>query len=81
MTDKSNTYFDRAQNDPDAPGGRYAKPSIPVVGAGPLPLAVPAWSRDLAAMPLEPPLGADVNAVPDLCMPEGRRAQPTWRRY
>ncbi|TFV74113.1 hypothetical protein E4K64_19160 [Bradyrhizobium frederickii] len=33
--------------------------------ATPPPLAAPQWSRDLAALPKEPPLGDDVNALPD----------------
>ena len=94
MTDKPTTYADLTAAFDPAPGGRYARPATPVVGAGPLPLAVPQWSRDLAAMPIEEPLGIRVDDVPALGFPaEERLARekaeaeaeqpsiPTLRRY
>jgi len=57
------TYHAMAQGDPDAEGGPT------VTGARPKPygadLPGPAWSRDLAALPPERPLGIDIDAVED----------------
>lgn len=36
-----------------------------LIGSATPPLAGPQWSRDLAALPKEPPLGDDVNSLPD----------------
>lgn len=64
---KSTTYFQIARGSADEAGGRFARqqPSA-IVGADPLPLVAPAWSSDLAKLGPEPPLGFDVNEVPDL---------------
>lgn len=53
---KPTTYFEMAQVDADESGGRFGRQTPrAVTGAGPaLPLAAPAWSRDLAALPDEP---------------------------
>jgi len=53
------TYHAMAVGDPDAEGGPA------VTGASQPQFAVPQWSRDLAALPKEPPLGEDINAVND----------------
>jgi hypothetical protein len=53
------TYHAMALGDPDAEGGPA------VTGASQPQLAVPQWSRDLAALPKERSLGIDINAVED----------------
>ena len=40
----------------------------------PMPFAAPAWSRDAALLPAEPPLGWDVNELPDCSGIGGREA-------
>lgn len=61
----ASTYFEHALADADAPGGRFAGPSANVVGTAPTvePLACPAWARDLASLPDEPPLGECVDDI------------------
>ena len=54
--------------DDDTLGGHWAKAAP--ASLAPASLPVPAWSRDLAAMPPEPPLGVNVHEVPDLGLPE-----------
>jgi len=56
------SYFDIANGDPDDARGR-----TPVVGVSPVygaDLPAPAWAHDPTGK--EPPLGADVNALPDM---------------
>ncbi|MGB6663917.1 MAG: hypothetical protein WCB09_00710 [Methylocella sp.] len=56
----------------DECGGRYAiERPRPLLSVNDLPPeAVPGWSHDPVGP--EPPLGVDVNEVPDLGFPEGR---------
>jgi hypothetical protein len=71
-----NTFHSHAQTDPDAPGGRFAK-LRPVVVSGSNPSAqypkLPPNSWSNSTTPVEPPLNQDVNEVPDLGFPEGKR--------
>jgi hypothetical protein len=53
------TYHAMALGSSDAEGGPA------VTGASKPQLAVPQWSRDLATLPKERPLGIDINAVED----------------
>ncbi len=65
-----NSYFGRGLVDADAPGGQFARVTErTVIGASPsAQTAAPNWSRD--PVPPEPPLGIDVEAVPDLGFPQ-----------
>jgi hypothetical protein len=57
-----NTLYGRAQVDLEAElGGRFAKPRPLVSGQVPTQPEGSPWSRD--PVPIEPPLGFDVNAV------------------
>jgi hypothetical protein len=63
MTEKKDCYFNRAADALDDRGGRFVRDK-PLMGAVPaLPDASP-WHRE--AVGLEPPLGHDINVVPDL---------------
>lgn len=62
--DAFSTYHAMAQGDPDAEGGPAVTGASPKPYGGDLP--GPAWSRDLAALPKERPLGEDINAVNDI---------------
>jgi hypothetical protein len=63
----SNTYFGRAQAEPNEAGGRYAKSAAAhITGAGVPPIVAPEWSKATAVIPAEPPLGFDINELPDM---------------
>jgi hypothetical protein len=62
----ASTYFAQAAASAEQQDG-----TATVTGASTVVLPVPSWCVD--PVPAEPPLGIDVNAVPDLGFPEGRR--------
>lgn len=80
MTKEASTYFQRALEsaDEESGGGRYAKQrSRPAITGTPsAPLPAPEWSRDVVG--IEPALGENVHAVPDLGMPHNE-GTPDWR--
>jgi hypothetical protein len=57
------SYHAMAVGDPDVEGGPAVVGAAPVYGAG---LVGPAWSRDLASLPKERPLGQRVDDLPDM---------------
>jgi hypothetical protein len=64
MTDReADTYFSRAQAALDDRGGRFVRDKPLMSGVPQLPEASP-WRCEPVG--IEPPLGVDVNAVPDL---------------
>jgi hypothetical protein len=68
------TYFEIENSDDDEAGGRYVRR-----GGGPDPAimgAVPQWSRDAALVPIEPPTGELIDAVPDLGFPQPPAPEP-----
>jgi hypothetical protein len=65
------TFFAKAQADAQLADDRSA-----VTGSAPMPpLPAPAWCIDAAAVPDEPPLGFDINEVPDLGFPQSQPAR------
>src|SRR5580698_8811631 len=72
--EEGSTHFSRASADDDAPGGRWAKPPAHVTGSTTLAPMLPAPTWTQARIPDEPPLGMDVNALPDLGMPAQRES-------
>ena len=59
------TYFDRASQDPDAPGGRFAQPHLVGSGAASS-LPAPQWARDNAMVSGPDPLGICIDECTDM---------------
>jgi hypothetical protein len=81
MKPRGDTLFQRAiETADDEMGGRYAKQHQTIITAapndGPPLLAVPQWSADSGALPIEPPLNEDVNALSDLGLASAPAAPP-----
>lgn len=63
-------------------------PEIALSSQPSAPLPVPQWCKDHAALPGEPPLGINVNALPDMTTANGaprpapprQLRRPWWRR-
>jgi hypothetical protein len=70
------TYAGLTDSMIDRLGGRYA--AIAPTPATRLP--APQWCIDGELMPMEPPLGWDINAVPDLGLPHEPAPTPKLRR-
>jgi hypothetical protein len=68
--EKAATLFEQAIADAAAPKGRYvAQGEVRVVGHSAVPLPAPLWSADPCGT--EPPLGEDVNWLPDMTTVSG----------